>query len=96
VIAPLEFEVFREYEIAAARVRGLDEDGAPCYCAHSVFIPEVRSDDDDEFYQIVTYAERLAAWRLRDGRWLIYRRTGGADCAAPLHSFYSFSDAMPR
>lgn len=96
VVAPLEFEVFREYEIAAQRVRGLDEDGLPCYCAHQVQLQELRSDDDEEFYQVVTYAERLSAWRLRDGRWLIYRQVGGADCAAPLQGFYAFSDNMPR
>jgi hypothetical protein len=54
----------------------------------------MRSDDDEEFYQVVAYAELLSAWRLRDGRWLIYRlikREGERGSG-----FYSFSDRMPR
>jgi hypothetical protein len=96
VDVPLYFQRFREHELPASRTVGLDENDVTCYCAHSVVIPELRSDDDEEFYHVVTYAEQLAAWRLRDGRWLIFRRVGGADCAAPLKDFYSFSDAMPR
>lgn len=96
VVAPLEFEVFREYEMAAERVMGYDEDGQPCYCAHSVLIPELRSDDDEEYYEIVTYAEQVSSWRLRDGRWLTYRLAGGVDCTLPLNGFYSFGTQMPR
>lgn len=96
VDVPLYFKRFREHELPASRSLGLDENYQPCYCAHSVVIPELRSDDDEEYYQVVTYAEQLAAWRLRDGRWLIFRRVGGADCTAPLKDFYSFSDTMPR
>lgn len=96
VDVPLYFKRFHEHELPANRSLGFDEGDQPCYCAHSVVIPELRSDDDEEYYQVVTYAEQLSAWRLRDGRWLIFRRVGGADCAAPLKDFYSFSDSMPR
>ena len=54
----------------------------------------MRSDDDEEFYQVAAYAEALTAWRMRDGRWLIHRlisREGERG-----NGFYSFGDRMPR
>lgn len=94
VVAPLVIERFRDYEMAAERVIGRDEDEQPCYCGSRFVVMETRSDDDEEFYQIAAYAESIQAWRLRDGRWLIHRlisRDG-----EPGSGFYSFSDRMPR
>lgn len=94
VVAPLEIERFRDYEMAAERMVGRDEDERPCYCNSRVVVMETRSDDDEEFYQVAAYAESLKAWRLRDGRWLIHRlitREGERGSA-----FYSFSESMPR
>jgi hypothetical protein len=93
-IAPLAIERFRDYEVAAERLVGRDDDEQPCYCNSRFVVMETRSDDDEEFYQVVAYAEALTAWRLRDGRWLIYReikRDGERG-----NSFYSFGEAMPR
>jgi hypothetical protein len=94
VIVPLSLETYRDYEMAAERIVGRDEDDAPCYCASRFIVTETRSDDDEEFYQVAAYAESLSAWRLRDGRWLIHRlisRDGESGAG-----FYSFADAMPR
>jgi hypothetical protein len=94
VIAPLSLETYRDYEMAAERVVGRDEDDAPCYCASRFIVTETRSDDDEEFYQVAAYAEAISAWRLRDGRWLIHRlitRDGERSTG-----FYSFGDDMPR
>jgi hypothetical protein len=94
VISPLTISRFRDYEMAAERVVGRDEDEKPCYCSSRFVVMETRSDDDEEFYQIAAYAESLKAWRLRDGRWLIHRlitREGERGSG-----FYSFSDRMPR
>jgi hypothetical protein len=94
VIAPLEIRTYRDYEMAAERIVGRDEDDAPCYCASRFIVTETRSDDDEEFYQVAAYAESLSAWRMRDGRWLIHRlitRDGERG-----RSFYSFGDHMPR
>jgi hypothetical protein len=94
VISPLVVERFRDYEMAAERFVGRDEDNQPCYCSSRFVVMETRSDDDEEFYQIAAYAESLKAWRLRDGRWLIFRlisREGERGSG-----FYSFSDRMPR
>ena len=93
-VAPLSTETYRDYEMAAERLVGRDEDEQPCYCRSRFVVTEIRSDDDEEFYQVVAYAESLSAWRLRDGRWLIYRlikREGERGSG-----FYSFGDRMPR
>jgi hypothetical protein len=94
VIAPLALETYRDYEMAAERVIGRNEDDEPCYCASRFIVTETRSDDDEEFYQVAAYAESLSAWRMRDGRWLIHRlitRDGERGSG-----FYSFGDRMPR
>ena len=96
VVAPVRFEVCREYEIAADRTTGFDESDVPCYCAYRYVLTEPRLDDDELFHEAPIYAEKRAAWRLRDDRWLVYREiAGNADCER-IHSFYSFSDAMPQ
>jgi hypothetical protein len=94
VIPPLSLESHRDYEMAAERTIGRDEDDQPCFCRSRFIVTETRSDDDEEFYQIAAYAEALTAWRLRDDRWLIHRlitREGERG-----HGFYSFGEHMPR
>ncbi len=92
---PLYFDHYSEYEIAAQRSVGYDADDRPCFTAHRFQLTEPASDDDEEFYEIVSRSEEMAAWRLRDGRWLVFRR----ECAGPCHparGFYAFSPDMPR
>ncbi len=92
---PLYFDHYSEYEIAAQRSVGYDADDRPCFTAHRFQLTEPASDDDEEFYEIVSRSEEMAAWRLRDGRWLVFRR----ECAGPCHparGFYAFSTDMPR
>jgi hypothetical protein len=94
VVAPLTIERFRDYEMAAERTVGRDEDAQHCYFATRVVVTDLRSDDDEEYYQIAAYAEATTAWRLRDGRWLIHRlitRDG-----EPGSGFYALGDRMPR
>ena len=94
VIAPLTIERFRDYEMAAERSIGRDENEQPCYMAARVVVTDVRSDDDEEYYQVAAYAEATSAWRLRDGRWLVYRliRRDGEEGSG----FYSLGEHMPR
>src|SRR6185369_16291931 len=95
VDAPLHFKRYREYEMRAERTVGYDGDDEACFTAHRFQLTSLASDDDEEFFEIVTYAEEMAAWRLRDERWLIYRAisTNGGNAA---RSFYAFSSDMPR
>lgn len=94
--APLRFVEHREYEMPASRRLGYDADDRLCYCAHHYLLETCRSDDDEDFYRAVTGGEILHAWRLRDGRWLIYRRPIGDDCQPVSRGFYSFATEAPR
>lgn len=83
VCAPLYFDHYLDYQLAAERILGRDQEDETCFCAHSVILEEEG------------YREFLRAWRLRDGRWLIHRivvRNGRADKA---RGFYSLGEAMP-
>ncbi len=95
VVAPLAFEVFRDADLAAERCFGYDSERRRCYYAHRFRIDTPRSDDGEEFYAAILHDEAVAAWRLRDGRWLIHRivRT---DEHGEGQAFYCFSDTMPR
>ncbi|THG77213.1 hypothetical protein E5198_16795 [Pseudomonas sp. A-1] len=66
-----------------------------CYYTHDFRVEELRTDDDEEFYVCTLYGESLAAWLLRDGRWLIHRIVRN-DEHCEGQAFYSFSPAMPR
>jgi hypothetical protein len=96
---PWEFRQYQDDQgeaLAAVRVVGYDVDGQPCYTAHRVDFIEPRSDDDEVFYTVVTYGEELAAWRLRDERWLIWREIRTEENQEDARSFYSLSQEMPR
>lgn len=94
-VVPIAFEVFRDDELAAERCFGYDADRQPCYYAHRYRIEEPRSDDGEEFYASTLHDEAVAAWLLRDGRWLIHRVVR-ADDHGEGQAFYSFSETMPR
>lgn len=95
VESPLYFEHHCEYEISADRTVGYDSDDKPCFTSHRFQLTSLASDDDEEFYEIVTYAEEMAAWRMCDGRWLIFRTISTNSCNLP-RGFYAFSAKMPR
>ena len=96
VVAPLDFTEHREYEMPASRRFGYDEDGTLCFYAHSYAMTESRSDNDEDFYEVVAYGETVHAWRLRDERWLTYRVIQTAEDGDAQRGFYSFSDQAPR
>ena len=96
VVAPMRFDLFREYEMAAERIVGYDENEEPCYCAFRHVLTELRSDDDEVFYEAPTHAESLTSWRLRDERWLVFRNIVGSCERGTAYSFFTFSEAMPR
>ncbi|UHD17398.1 hypothetical protein [Thiocapsa bogorovii] len=96
VVPPRSFQVYRDHEIPARRVVGHDGDDVPCFQAYDYRRLDVRSDDDEEYYLAVAYSESLSAWRLHDGRWLVYRRVeplGEEDAATCV---LSIDDRMPR
>jgi hypothetical protein len=95
VDAPLYFRHYQEYEITAQRTVGYDEDNRPCFVAHEVILTRPSSDDDEEYYETVTYREDMNAWRLHDGRWLVLRNTQ-ATPRTQNGVFYAIHQDMPR
>ena len=75
---------------------GYEFDEAPCFYEHRVAFTEMRSDDDEEAYWIVSYWEHLTAWRLIDERWLIHKQLGVGDESETRQAFFCFSDGMPK
>ena len=96
IVVPIRFEVFREYEMPAERTNGYDADEFPCYCAWNYVLSELRSDDDEEFYEEPRYAESTLAWRLGDGRWLVFNRIVSDYATGCTRSSYLLRDSMPR
>jgi hypothetical protein len=96
VVVPLDFDFFGDAEVDAERVIGYDENRERCYCAHRYVVTTLRSDDDEDYYIVPAYGESQTSWRLRDGRWLIYRVVMGAEDCSAQKGFYSLSEQMPR
>lgn len=95
VVVALDFVHFREYEMAATRCFGYDEDGQGCYYAHDYALEALRSDDDESFYQVVAHGESQRAWRLRDGRWLSLTQQHNEECA-PRRPCFTLGERPPH
>ncbi|MGV8891548.1 MAG: hypothetical protein ACOH2K_01070 [Burkholderiaceae bacterium] len=93
-VVPIRFATYREYEMLAARSLGYDAQGNPCYCRQAFVLDTLRSDDDEEFYEVIAYGEEIQAWRLHDTRWLIWRIEYRED-GRSKRDCYRFSDCMP-
>ncbi|MEY4593071.1 MAG: hypothetical protein RIR18_1966 [Pseudomonadota bacterium] len=96
VVVALDFIEHREYEMVASRCFGYDEDDSLCYYAHRFLLDALGSDDDEEFYSVVTYGEMVIGWRMRDDRWLIYRVVHSSEEGGSGRGFYSFAEQAPR
>lgn len=95
VVAPLYFDHYMDYELAAARILGRDEDDKACYCAYS-FVLDGRGGRHPTTAG-AHYAESVRAWRLRDGRWLTHRIViGGHGALEKGRGFFSLGEGMPR
>ena len=96
VVEALDFTRHDEYEMPAWRILGHDADGMLCFYAHDYVLTEGRSDNDEDFYTVITAGETVRAWRLHDDRWLIYRCPRADDDQTLGRAFYSFSEKPPR
>jgi hypothetical protein len=96
VVPPISFQVHQEYDMLAERTCGCDAANKPCYGAFRFVQTQLRSDDDEVFYEAPVYAESLTSWRLIDERWLVCRTTVGSFDAAGFVTSFSVSDTMPR
>jgi hypothetical protein len=89
-IGPLWVNVNRDEDAAAERWMGYDEEDQPCYCRYLFRVPI------DSLAEGGLYKEDLAAWRMRDGRWLIHRVITCHSDGQAAYAFYTFSESMPR
>ncbi|CAM3320453.1 hypothetical protein [Polaromonas hydrogenivorans] len=96
VVPPVSFDVLQDYEMAADRTQGYDGRHEPCYCAFRYVLTQLRSDDDEVFYEAPVYAEMLTSWRLLDQRWLVCRTTVHNFDRGECQTSLSLSDTMPR
>jgi hypothetical protein len=96
VVAPVRFDVLQDYEIAADRTKGYDSAHRPCFCAFRYVLTQLRSDDDEVFYEAPVYSETLTSWRLPDDRWLVCHTTTGNADRGEVQTRLSLRDSMPR
>jgi len=96
VVPPVRFEVHEDYELQANHTDGCDALSRPCFREFQFVVTELRSDDDEMFYEAPVYTESLTSWRLIDERWLVCQTTidrlkrGGRDTR------FFVSNTMPR
>ena len=95
-VVPVRFDVSQDYELAADRTQGYDGRHEPCYCAFRYVVTQLRSDDDELFYEAPVHAEMLTSWRLLDQRWLVCRTTVQNFDRGECQTSLSLSNAMPR
>jgi hypothetical protein len=96
VVPPVTVDVFREYEMQAERAQGRDLADAPCFFEFRYVLTQLRSDDDEVFYEAPVYAETLTSWRLIDERWLVCRTTLHRQGHGGSQTEFSVSACMPR
>lgn len=96
VVTPVHFQVFEDYELRAGRVTGCDQHQQPCYCASFFVLTDLRSDDDEVFYETPVYTESVTAWRLIDQRWLVCHTSLNRLKPGGKTTRFSVSQTMPR
>ena len=96
VVAPVSFQVHQDYEMRATHTGGCDASNKPCFCEFQFVMTQLRSDDDEVFFEAPVYSETLTSWRLIDDQWLVCRTTMDRLAAGGCHTQLSISNAMPR
>lgn len=96
VVPPVSFQVHADYEMLADHTDGCDAANQPCFCEFHFVVTELRSDDDEIFFEAPVYAETLTSWRLLDERWLVCRTTIDRLKPGGAATRFSVASAMPR
>jgi hypothetical protein len=96
VVPPVSFDVARDYDMLADHTHGRDAANQPCFSEFRFVLTQLRSDDDEVFYEAPVYAESLTSWRLVDERWLVCRTTVDNLDPRETHTQLSISNTMPR
>lgn len=96
VVTPVSFDIEADTDAVADRVQGYDSQHQPCYRAYRYLRTELRSDDDESFYETPVYAETVQAWRLADTRWLVRRTQVDDFDSGNQRSHFQLQSAAPR
>jgi hypothetical protein len=96
VVHPVRFDVARDYDMLADCTHGRDAANQPCFSEFRFVLTQLRSDDDEVFYEAPVYAESMTSWRLVDERWLVCRTTVGNLDDAEFYTHFSLRETMPR
>jgi hypothetical protein len=96
VVAPISFDVSRDYEMRAEHTDGRDTANQTCFSEFRFVLTQLCCDDDEVFYEVPVYAESLTSWRLVDERWLVCRTQVSHVDQSVGQTSLSVSDTMPR
>ena len=96
-IEPHRFEYFEEPQASAEKMLGYDQGGHCCYYRHVFTIYRDVLDDEDNFYEEVSYHEILTAWLLNSGLWLCCKNSKtGMGCNSVAQPCYELAHDRPR
>lgn len=96
VVQPVRVEVFHDDESQAESTCGTDFADDPCFVEFQYVLTQLRSDDDEVFYEAPVYTEKLTSWRLADGRWFVWHTKIDQQRRDGAQTSVSFSDRSPR
>lgn len=96
VVVPVRFEVHEDYEMLADHTDGCDAANLPCFCEFHFVVTDLRSDDDEVFFEAPVYTETLTSWRLIDERWLVRQTTIDRLRSGGVSTRFSITQKMPR
>ncbi len=96
-IAPYRFEYFEEPSANAEKLLGYDGSGRCCYYQHAYTMTRDVLDDEDIFYEEVSYHESMTAWLLDSGQWLCCKNSkAGMGCSLSTIPHYELAWDRPR
>ena len=96
-VVPHRFEYFEEPSAYAEKMLGYDQSGRCCYYQHMYTMTRDVLDDEDNFYEEVSYHEILTAWLLDSGQWLCCKNSkAGMGCNLPTAPRYELAQSRPR
>lgn len=97
VIVPHRFEHFEEPSAHAEKILGYDKGDRCCYYQHAYMMTRDALDDEDNFYEEMSYREMVVAWLLDSGQWLCRKHSrAGMGCNMATTFRYELAESRPR
>jgi hypothetical protein len=95
-VVPCRFEYFEEPSAYAEKRLGYDQGGRCCYYQHAYTMTRDVLDDEDNFYEEVSYREIMTAWLLDSGQWLCCKNSKSGMGCNPATPRYELAQNRPR